>query len=422
MATERITEKKALLGNGLSFAAAMWLLSRLIIAIAMLLIAPALPAPPGGSAATVGWDVFSAWDSAWYQRIATTGYEYINDGKEHSVAFFPLLPLLSRAVMTFGLPFEVAGTIVNNLAFLGALVVLYAWVEELHGKSAARWATAVLAWCPFSLYGTVIYTEGLFLLLSTAALRAFDKQQYWQVALWGALASAARPTGMALIPAFLLVAWRERRPPIAYIASLATGLGMLLYSIYCGMSFGDPLAFIHVQSAWGRESFLQGWFKIFRQVVIGPVDINTGAIKNPLHMVIVASVCAIAVLLWRSRSKLGYVKVGYGLYALWLLLWLVVGDRLIKTVMVFGGGYLLWYSRAKISRVAVAYGFFALALLLNAGRTTSAERYAYGIVSLAIALGVLLERYPRWGYAIMGFFAILLASFAVRFSQNVWVA
>lgn len=35
-----------------------------------------------------------------------------------------------------------------------------------------------MAWCPLSLFAGVIYTEGLYLLLSTAALRAFDKQQY----------------------------------------------------------------------------------------------------------------------------------------------------------------------------------------------------------------------------------------------------
>lgn len=424
IAEETNSQAKTIWINSFIFPSAMWLLSRLVILIAMLLIAPSLPAPPGGNTATFGWGVFSAWDSGWYQKIATLGYEYINDGQEHSVAFFPLFPLCIRLVMTIGLPVEVAGTLVNNLAFLGALIVLYVWVEERHGRSSARWATAILAWCPFSIYGTVIYTEGLFLLLSTAALRAFDKQQHAWVAVWGGLATATRPTGIALIPAFLLMAWKERRSPIAYLASLAAGTGLLLYSVYCGIRFADPLAFIHVQRAWGGTGGFawQGWWKIFRQVVIGPVDASTGTIKNPSHLLLVASICAIAYLLWRYRSKLGFVKVGYGLCCLWLLLWLVVGDKLIKTVMVFGGGYLLWYSRAKISRVAVAYGFCSLALILNAGRTWSAERYAYGIVSLAVALGVLLSRYPRWGYAAIGFFAIVLVSFAVRFSQNVWVA
>jgi len=137
MAKTQTLEGKALLVKGFIFAAAMWLLSRLVIAAAMLLIAPLLPAPPGGIKPTVGWDVFYWWDSLLYNQIATSGYEYANDGKGHNVAFFPL-PLVIRAVMTFDLPFKVAGTLVNNLAFLGALIVLYYWVEERHDRSAAR--------------------------------------------------------------------------------------------------------------------------------------------------------------------------------------------------------------------------------------------------------------------------------------------
>jgi Gpi18-like mannosyltransferase len=52
-----------------------------------------------------------------------------------------------------------------------------------------------------------------------------------------------------LVPAFLIVAWKERRPPIAYAALAATS-GLLLFSLYCAIRFGDPLAFVHVQRAW----------------------------------------------------------------------------------------------------------------------------------------------------------------------------
>jgi Gpi18-like mannosyltransferase len=142
------------------FAGGMWLLSRLLIVAAMLLLVPLLPAPPGGIKPTVSWEVFSWWDSLLYKQIAISGYEYANDGKGHNVAFFPVFPLVIRGVMTLGLPFEVAGILVNNLAFLGALIVLYYWVEERHTRSTARWATAVLAWCPLSLFGTVIYQRG----------------------------------------------------------------------------------------------------------------------------------------------------------------------------------------------------------------------------------------------------------------------
>lgn len=402
----------------------MWLLSRLLIAAAMLLIAPLLPASGRGIVPTAGWGVFSAWDSVFYEKIATVGYEYATDGNEHSVAFFPLLPLFIRGVMSLGLPVEVAGTLVNNLAFLGALIVLYAWVQERHGINAARWATAVLAWCPLSLFGTVVYSEGLFLLFSTAALRAFDKKQYAWTALWGALATAARPTGMALIPAFLLVAWRERSFAFAYLASLATGIGLLLYSVYCQIQFGDFLAFLHAQQAW-RTSLgfdWQGWRKMLMQITLGTKDLHHDLIKHPLHPLLFLLIVGSSYLLWRFRKQLGSTKVGYGNAILGLFLWLLGGDPLTNVVMIFGGAYLLWYLRAQLSPVAVTYGFCALGLLLASGSTISLNRLAYGIVSLAIALGVLLARYPRWGYVVMGFFAILLTSFAIRFAQQQWVA
>jgi Gpi18-like mannosyltransferase len=169
--------------NGFIFVIAMWLLSRLVIVVTMQLIAPLLPFEPvnlpgwhlglvPNFVPKIGWELFSHWDGAWYRKIATLGYDYANDGKYHSIAFFPLFPLVTRGLMTLGVPFEVAGTLVNNLALLGAMLLLYRWVQERYGIAAARWSTAVLAWCPFSLYGTVTYTEGLFLLLTTSSQRS----------------------------------------------------------------------------------------------------------------------------------------------------------------------------------------------------------------------------------------------------------
>lgn len=418
------SKDKTLLGNGLIFAAATWLLSRMVILAAMLLIAPILPAPSGGVAPTFGWGVFSWWDSLAYQQIATYGYQPDNNGNVYSVAFFPLFPLFIRAVMSLGLPFEVAGTLVNNLAFLGAILVLYSWVEERLGTNAARWATAVLAFCPLSLFGTVIYTEGLFLLFSTAALRAFDKQQYIWVGLWGAFATAARPTGIALVPALAIASWRERRPPIAYVASLATCGGLILYCLYCQLQFGDFLAFAHAQQGWKRSLGVDwlGWWKMFAQISVGSTNWKYGYIKDPLHPILFLIICGCGYWLWRNRKKLGSVKVGYGFCALWLILWLLAGDPLLNTVTILGGLYLLWHLRANLSPAAVTFGFCGLGLLLTSGSTISLNRLAYGIVSLSVALGVLLERYPRWGYAVMGFFTLLLAIFAIRFAQHQWVA
>ncbi len=402
----------------------IWLFSRFVIVISMLLIAPLLPAPPDGFVASFGWNAFFSWDSVWYETIATSGYEYINDGQHHAVAFFPLFPLIIRAVMSLGLPFVIAGTLVNNLAFLGALLLIYNWVENSYGRSSARWTTMFLAWFPLSLYGSVIYSEGLYLLLSSATLQAFEQKKYWWLLLWGSLTTATRPTGIAIIPALLLVSWQEQRAKLAYIASLATGLGIVFYSIYCQIYFQDALAFIHVQKAWQppQDYFGQSWLKMFMQVAIGTSNWKHGAIVESWHPLLFIIICTSCYLLWRSRFKLGKVKTTYITSFLVFVLWLVAGNPLINIAIIFGGAYLLWYFRSQLSFTLIAYGFCSLAIIFTTGRTQSAERYAYGIVSIAIAFGSLLSRYPVWGYITVTFFSLLLAIYSMRFAQGIWVA
>lgn len=364
--------------EGLIFVIAMWLLSRLVIVIAMQLLAPVSPISSVTHSGTLpldytpdfvpqsSWNLFAHWDGAWYRKIATLGYDYAQDGKYHSIAFFPLFPLTIRAVMSLGLPSQVAGTLVNNLALLGALWLLYGWAQEHYGDSVARWATAVLAWCPFSLYGTVVYSEGLFLLVTTAALRSFDQGQYAKAAVWGTLATATRSTGVALLPAFLIVAWKEKRPTIAYIASFAAMAGLLLFSLYCAIDFADPLAFVHVQQAWKSQH--PSWLR----VLINALKLDK--------------------------------------------------ENLLRVITFWGGGYLLWYLRAKLPPVALAYGFCSLGIILATGSLSSVSRYVYGIVSIALALGWLFARHPRWGYLSLGLFAVILVRFALRFAWWYWVA
>jgi Gpi18-like mannosyltransferase len=405
------------------FPAAMWFFSRLFIWSVMLLVAPLLPAPPSGIAATFDWGVFDAWDSEHYRAIVTSGYEYADDGKGHNLAFFPLFPLIVRGVMLIGLPFEVAGTLVNNLAFLGAVYYLYFWVKEYHGSNVARMTTAVATWCPLSMFSTVIYTEGLYLLLSTAALRAFEKKQYGWCALSGAMATATRPTGIALIPGFLIAAWVQRRPPIAYVTAIATAFGLILFSLYCAIQFGDFLGFIHAQRGWRASLGFDwlAWWKMLMQITVGTVNWKHGAIKDPLHPLLFTIIVIISYCLWRFRRQLGVVKVNYGFGFLILLLWLLAGDPLINTVSTLGSAYLLWHFRRQLTPVTVSYGFCGLALLFISGGTWSLSRLVYGIVSISVALGMFLSRHRPWAYFTLFFFAILLATFSVRFSQELWV-
>ncbi|MEG4587450.1 mannosyltransferase family protein [Microcoleus sp. MOSTC5] len=355
--------------DGLIFVSSMWFLSRSVIAIGMQVIAPLVCQNPpvynwpplgfvSGFLPTSGWELFSHWDGKWYVQIANLGYSYADDGQHHSVAFYPLFPLLMRGLTTLGMQVELAGVLINSLAFLGALVLVYFWVEERYDAGAARRTTAVLAWCPFSLFCTVIYTEGLFLFLTASALRAFERGEYIWAALWGALTTATRGPGVALIPTFLLTAWREKRPPLAYAAGFASAIGFFSFSLYCAIRFGDALAFVYVQKAWVQPT----WLEILKDFF---------------------------------SFRLQAVS---------------------KVAMIFGGGYLLWYLRKRLSITVLCFGFCSLALLINSGALQSVHRYAYGIVSLSIGLGLVLSSQPRWGYAVMTLFATFLLYMAVKFA------
>jgi Gpi18-like mannosyltransferase len=414
------------------FPASMWLVSRIFIWTAMLLIAPHLPALQDGITPHFGWGVFDAWDSVHYRAISTEGYEFVDDGKQHNLAFFPLFPVSIFIFMKFGFSFEIAGLIINNLAFLGTLYCLYSWVKKQCGISAAHWTIAVMAYCPMSLFTGVIYTEGLYLLLSTMALRAFDQKQYVWTAICGAMATATRPTGMALISAFLITAWKQNKPPIAYIASLLSATGLLLFSVYCQLNFHDFLAFITAQKGW-RPSFgfdWEGWLNMFMQIPFGNnwyfgwVENDQGGIKDfwyPLFfsLIVISSCC---LLYWRKYFKPLIFYTGYAT----IILSLIIADQglinnLLNVSMILGSSYLLWYFRQQLTPVMVAYGFCGIALLLASGGTISLSRLAYGIVPLNIAIGVCLSRYPRQAYLVMGLFITLLGKLAIGFAQEIWV-
>ena len=414
------------------FPASMWFLSRLLVGISMLLIAPNLPPLPDGITPHLGWEIFDVWDTVHYRAIVTEGYEFVDDGKQHNLAFFPLFPVSIFMFMKLGFSFEIAGLIINNLAFLGTVYCLYSWVKKQCGISAAHWTIAVITCCPMSLFTGVIYTEGLYLLLSTIALRSFDQKQYIWTAICGAMATATRPTGIALIPAFFITAWRQNKPPIAYIAGLLSATGLLVFSVYCELNFDNFLAFIAAQKGW-RPSFgfdWEGWLNMFMQIPFGNnwyfgwVENDEGGVKDfwyPLFfsLIVISSSC---LFYWR---KYFHPQIFRAAYVIVILLLIIADQGLINNLlnlsMILGSSYLLWYFRQQLTPIMVVYGFCGIGLLLASGGTISLSRLAYGIVPLSAAIGVCLSRYPRQAYLIMGLFITLLSKLAVGFAQEIWV-
>jgi hypothetical protein len=194
------------------------------------------------------------WDAVWYLRVAETGY----GGSEARAAFFPLYPLLVRALAApFGAsPAALLGAAyaVALAAFLGALTLLHRLVSLELGRPLARPTLLLLAVFPAALYFGAPYAESLFLLLAVGAFYAARTGRWAWAGACAAAAAATRNSGVLLLLPLLIVWWgtRERRIGDAAWILLAP-LGLAAFALYLGLAEGDAWAFVHAHEAWYRE-------------------------------------------------------------------------------------------------------------------------------------------------------------------------
>lgn len=200
----------------------------------------------------------SRWDTGFYLSIADEGYRY--EGVPlPSVAFFPLFPVLIRAVTPLVGDSLLAGLLVANVALLGATMLLYRLVQDEWGVAVADRAVWYLLIFPTAFFGSAIYSESLFLLTAIGALYLARKGHWGFAAVLGILAALTRLVGLLIAPMLLAEWWMQHRRPgpgqpswRALLAPALVPLGTVAYIAYLWWVFGDPLAFAHAQAAWGR--------------------------------------------------------------------------------------------------------------------------------------------------------------------------
>lgn len=206
-------------------------------------------------------DVFgSRWDTGFYVSIAEEGYRY-GGVPLPSVAFFPLYPLLMRALGALVEDALVAGLLISNAALLLATMLLYRLAAESWGQAVAERGVWYFLIFPAAFFGAAVYSESLFLLAAVGALY-FARRGYWEAAaLLGIAAALTRLMGLIVAPMLLAEWWMQRRErPVetrpswtALLAALVVPLGTLAYAFYLYRAFGDPLAFVHGAAAWERQ-------------------------------------------------------------------------------------------------------------------------------------------------------------------------
>jgi len=223
------------------------------------------------------FDALNRWDAGWYRDIIQNGYSLEPSGHEAgdaaNWAFFPLLPMVVGFFHKLtGLEVNLVASTLNTLFLAALIIITFHYIMETRGSvGEAVGVSIVLSFGAYSLYFSMLYTEALYLLLLMLVLYFLQKEKYLAMGIAGALLSGTRNTGVMVVFAVgikVLVDYcmstREQKSVLDFIKvtlcnwKLVLGVclipfGLFAFMAYLGWKIGDPLAFLHVQVAWGGE-------------------------------------------------------------------------------------------------------------------------------------------------------------------------
>lgn len=188
--------------------------------------------PPLGGMAHWLVEPFRNWDGTWYALVAERSY---SPDMSATAAFFPLYPwLMDWGSRLTGWSVETVGYLVSNLAFAGALIVLYKLVRIDFDDRVARWTLVALAVFPTAFFFSAIYTESLFLLVSVTCLWAARRNDWLLAAIMGFLAAMTRSAGIMLLAPLAVLfiqqhGWDLRRWFPKALLALIPPLGLVVF-------------------------------------------------------------------------------------------------------------------------------------------------------------------------------------------------
>jgi hypothetical protein len=361
------TSRWSPVADALRVALPAWVLARVLVSIAYL-VARYLERHghvDDALAHTTVHQGLLAWDGAFYADIAQHGYAAL---PETALRFFPLAPLVGRAVGWAFVGPRLGVVLVANVAALaaGVLLVLLVRREGLE-EAVARRSAWLLALAPAAFVLVLGYAEAVFLVLAIGILLAARDRRWVVVIALGLLAGLCRPSGFVVavpIGIELIRAWRRASAGsrVAGVAAVGSPFaGTALYLVWVDRQFGDALLPYRVQTRSNLK----------------------GAFTNPLSSI------ADAV------DGLFHGHVGTGLHVPWMIL-------VVALIVV------------AFRRLPVSYGAFAavtVASAVTSANLDSFERYALAAFPIVIVVAILLTD-RRWWLAAIGASSLAMTGYA----------
>jgi Mannosyltransferase (PIG-V) len=238
------------------------------------------PTPPRAS---LFLQALGSWDGSWYLLIA--GHGYFPPPAQFPIApgsafgFFPVWPLLLRGVSDLsGLTPIVVGVVLALVFGAAASVALWHLVCHLCDQSVADRAVVLWVFFPGAVVLSMVYSEGLAILLCAVSLLALLKHRWLVAGCAAGVATGVHPEALVLVACCLwaaVAAVRSDRDWWALVAPVLSLAGVVAYFLYLWNATGDLLAWYHVErDQWGGTGFYHDTVFVVRESVVHPHDLE----------------------------------------------------------------------------------------------------------------------------------------------------
>ena len=367
--------------------------SRFVVFLGIIFSARFVPQNPGEGY----WNNTESWcryllrfDTGWYLTILGAGYSYNGDDmKQQNVAFYPLYPMLGRALKTLlGIRDDNALLLLSSLSIILAILLFFKLIREVFDDERAFAAIAFLSFFPSSLFFTAAYTESLAFLWIVCFFLLLKRARYFPAACCAGLCLATRSVGLVLMLPLLWELWMRYRPqPKEFLwRAIAYGIvatsGLWLFMAYLWYAFKRPMAFATNLRAWSDGRGM--WTTFSEAVTLKP---------------------------FRFLSRIFRYGVSPPTLDPWLFL--------LFLVLLIG-----FWKRLPRSFSLFALGVLLLPYLTHSGgnfEMNSFTRYILPAFPVFIIMADVCRKRLWLGMCLIGIFASVLFYFTALFAQWYWV-
>ncbi len=324
------------------------------------------------------------FDGIYYLLIAAQGYT-VNAG------FFPLFPLsIKIATLIFGpsadgLPFDpklyFTALVLVSIYFSLSMIMMYKLILIDFKKSIAIWSIIFMLVFPTVFFFATIYSESLFLLLTLLCFYFARKKKWFLASIFGALLTATRVVGIAIIPALLYEFIKSEKAfsKMKALLLMLSPLGLAGYIYFNLLKWGNALYFVQAQ----------------------------GNLQNNRS---VSSIVLFPQTMYRYAKILTTVSLSQ--YEWWIAL-LEISVFIFTAILLF----VAWKKKVRFSYIL----FSAVAFLIpvSTGTFSALPRYVLVLFPIFIGLALVKNRAVKISYAVIGL--TLLFILFMLFSKGYFV-